>query len=256
LILLFYSKKIENYLALDPQYMAVSTKLPSTAPLVPENKLALDNLTAEDIQEINIKLIERINQVIKLSGTASSSLNLCLAILYFMNGDYKNSVFHFETILKLDPNNYSIWNKIAATKAHLGDFEESKKAYEKALDVKPNYVRSWTNLSINYHSLNQLDTSASFLLNAIALNPDARHLWSYLESVFIHQNIFERLQLTSKMDISKFADMHNVKSVKDLPPPNGGNYSSLFQQYVLKGDIDEWVNQFNPSNNDSGTNSS
>ena len=186
----------ENYLNLDPQFIAVSSQLPSTVPLIEVERLKLDNWEVKEISKINQQLIERVKQVINLSGTASPSLSLCLAILYFMSGEYEKSTLYFESILKSDPGNYSIWNKVAATRAHTGNFEGARQAYHKALEVKPNYVRTWTNLAINYHSMDKLDTSISFLLNALSLNPDARHLWSYLESVFIHKKEFDRLHLS------------------------------------------------------------
>ena len=187
--------------------------------------------------------------MISLSGTASPSLNLCLAILYFMSGEHEKSTLHFESILKSDPGNYSIWNKVAATRAHTGDFEGARQAYHKALEVKPNYVRSWTNLAINYHSMEKLDTSVSFLLNALALNPEARHLWSYLESVFIHKKAFDRLHMVGQLDISRFSDMHNVKNSRDLPKPSGQTYSGQFQHYVLKEEIDNWIERFKSPKN-------
>ena len=226
--------------------MAVSTKLASTAPLISVERLKKDDWKIKEINEITLKLIERIKQVISLSGTSSPSLDLCLAILHFIVGDYASATQRFESVLKSDPGNYSIWNKVAATKAHLGDFEGARVAYHKALDTKPNYVRSWTNLAINYHSMDKPEVSVSFLLNALALNPDARHLWSYLESVFISQKAFDRLQMVGPLDISRFADMHNVKTVRDLPKPNGQDYVSQFQHYVLNSDVDEWVRGFEP----------
>lgn len=233
--------------------MAVSAKLPSAAPLISVDRLKKDDWEVKEITQITHKLIERINQVISLSGTSSPSLDLCLAILQFIVGDYASSTRHFENILKTDPGNYSIWNKVAATKAHLGDFEGARVAYHKALDTKPNYVRSWTNLAINYHSMDKLDVSVSFLLNALSLNPEARHLWSYLESVFISQKAFDRLQMVGPLDISRFADMHNVKTVRDLPQPNGQDYVSQFQHYVLQNDVDEWIGKFSPSSKTEAT---
>lgn len=163
-----------------------------------------------------------------------------------MSSKYETSIKYFESIIQRDPSNYSIWNKVAATRAHIGNFEGARQAYHKALDIKPNYVRSWTNLAINYHSMEKLDTSISFLLNSLALNPEARHVWSYLESVFIHKKAFDRFQKVGTLDISQFSDLHNVKSPKDLPAPSGQGYLGQFSHYVLKDDIDQWVSQFNP----------
>lgn len=114
-------------------------------------------------------------------------------------------------------------------------------AYHKALDAKPNFTRTWTNLAINYHSQKDLDRSLSFLLNALSLNPSAKHLWSYLESVFIHKREFGKLRLVGTHDISRFADLHNVRKFADLPPPEGMGYQKSFERYAFKGDMGKWL---------------
>ena len=225
--------------------MSSKVKLPAEAPLINPKRLTLDDWKLEEITEINKGLIDRINKIRAVASKLDPQLDLCLAILYFMDGQYKNSVQLFEKILQTDPNNFSIWNKVAATRAHLGDFKGAQVAYHKALDCKPNYIRSWTNLALNYHSMGKLDQSISFLLNSLALNPNAKHLWSYLESVFIHKKQFEKLKLLGKYQIENFADLHNVKGYGDLPKPTSKSYKQMFQDYALKTDVDLWAESFN-----------
>jgi len=69
-------------------------------------------------------------------------------VLHFIARDYESSVTLFREALKFDNSNYSLWNKLGATLAHLGRAEEAIEAYHKALDLKPNYVRVWVNLGI------------------------------------------------------------------------------------------------------------
>lgn len=71
-----------------------------------------------------------------------------MSVLHFIARDYDNSVILFQEALKHDNSNYSLWNKLGATLAHLGRAEEAIDAYHKALDLKPNYVRVWVNLGI------------------------------------------------------------------------------------------------------------
>lgn len=54
----------------------------------------------------------------------------------------------FKEALNLDQHNYSLWNKMGATLAHLGKADEAMEVYHRALSIKPNYVRVWVNLGI------------------------------------------------------------------------------------------------------------
>ena len=48
-----------------------------------------------------------------------------LAVLNFIQRDYDKSVQLFMQALKYDQDNYSLWNKLGATLAHLGRAEEA-----------------------------------------------------------------------------------------------------------------------------------
>lgn len=76
-------------------------------------------------------------------------------MLYFIKRDYEISVGLFDRALKIDPTNYSLWNKMGAALAHLGRPDEAIDCYHRALEIKPNYVRVWVNLGIahGYKSL-------------------------------------------------------------------------------------------------------
>lgn len=49
------------------------------------------------------------------------------------------------------------------------------------------------------------------------------------------------------MDITQFADVHNVHCPAELPPPEGVDYISSFESAILKANLDEWVGSFTPS---------
>ena len=54
----------------------------------------------------------------------------------------------FRGALQFDNQNYSLWNKLGATLAHLGRVDEAIESYHRALELKPNFVRVWVNLGI------------------------------------------------------------------------------------------------------------
>lgn len=108
-----------------------------------------------------------------------------MAVLFFISRDYKSSVNLFNEALKHDPSNYSLWNKLGATLAHLGRTEEAIEAYSHALEVKPNYVRCWVNLGIAHAFKGEFDDAIRLYLNALTMNPTAKHVWGYLQTCFI-----------------------------------------------------------------------
>lgn len=44
-----------------------------------------------------------------------------LAVLNFINRNYERSVDLFKKALQIEPKNYSLWNKLGATLAHLNE---------------------------------------------------------------------------------------------------------------------------------------
>ncbi len=47
----------------------------------------------------------------------------------------------FKAALAVQPQDYSLWNKLGATLANSSRSSEAIAAYQKALDQKPNYMR-------------------------------------------------------------------------------------------------------------------
>jgi peroxin-5 len=122
-------------------------------------------------------------------------------VLYFIKRDFEISVGLFDRALKLDPSNYSLWNKMGASLAHLGRPDEAIHCYHKALDIKPNYVRVWVNLGI-----------------ALSFRPDAKHIWAYLQTTFMSMQRYDLIKLISQRDPSLFTEF-DVMKVEDLPTP-------------------------------------
>ena len=92
--------------------------------------------------------------------------------------------------MKFNPDNYSLWNKLGATLAHLGRTEEAIDAYNRALELKPNFVRVWVNLGIANAFNGDYEEAVRFYLNALSLNPKAYHIWNYLQTSLVCLGIF------------------------------------------------------------------
>ncbi len=142
-----------------------------------------------------------------------------LSVLQFINRDYESAVSSFQRALQIQPDNFSVWNKLGATYAHLGKAEQAVEAYNKALDIKPNYVRVWVNLGIANAFQGDYPEAARFYLSALNMNPEAKHLWTYLHSTFVCMQRYDLLPLLEKQDISLFKGQFEVIESSDLPGP-------------------------------------
>jgi tetratricopeptide (TPR) repeat protein len=212
--------------------------------IITEQKLKQDNWKIEEIIKVSHQMIEKFTEIEKQANSGDPELMNCLAILHFISCDYEKALYYFQNILKYDPNNFSIWNKIGATFALLKKTDKAQECYFKALDLKPNYVRGWANLAINFNINQDYPKASLFFLNSIALNPKARHLWSYLESTFISRGYSDGIKKINGFDVSKFSHEHNVHGFEELPKPEGMNYVDIFEKYNLNGCLNDWVQKF------------
>ncbi len=147
----------------------------------------------DEIHDYNLRMIELFSRAANLNPNDPDLLvniytykyiyaykQSCLAVLHFIARDYEKSLVCFRNALQFDTKNYSLWNKLGATLAHLGRADEAIDAYQRALDLKPNYVRCWVNLGIALGFKKEHNEAIRFYLNALSLNPNAKHIWTYL----------------------------------------------------------------------------
>jgi peroxin-5 len=143
---------IEKWLENNPFYSAYVQFGSSPGAMISEERLKADDWTTEEIKNINIALAEKFQAIKDMSRSDDPELSTVLAVLYFMGRRYEDALVNFESAVAKDPTNFSWWNKLGATYAHLKQPEKAMSSYHHSLDLKPNYVRGWANLGINYNS--------------------------------------------------------------------------------------------------------
>ena len=107
-----------------------------------------------------------------------------LVLRYNVSRDYDHAVGAFRQALSNSPDDYSLWNKLGATRANAMSCEEAVPCYVRALELKPQYGRALANLGISYGNLGNPQAAAQCYLKALSLNPEATHIWGYLTMVF------------------------------------------------------------------------
>jgi peroxin-5 len=105
----------------------------------------------------------------------------------------------------LNPDNYTIWNKLGATLANGKRPGEALECYEKALAIKPRYARCWLNLAIAHSNSKNYEESSRAYLQTLALAPSATQCWSYLRLSLTCLERWDLLPHATSMDISQFA---------------------------------------------------
>jgi peroxin-5 len=101
-------------------------------------------------------------------------------VLAHLSRSYDEAIASFNAALDINPQDYSLWNKLGATQANSARSAEAMAAYQRALDLKPNYVRAWANMGIGYANQGKYEKSVGFYVRALSLNPRAESVWGYL----------------------------------------------------------------------------
>ena len=104
-----------------------------------------------------------------------------LGVMAHLTRNYEEAVNAFQRATSLRPEDYSLWNKIGATRANGAESADAIGAYRRALDIKPNYVRAWSNMGIGYANQGRYAESLPYYVRALALNPNPESAtWGYV----------------------------------------------------------------------------
>ena len=115
-------------------------------------------------------------------------------MLQFIQRDYVKAANFFETAIKEDPENHSLWNKYGAALAQNLDTPRCIAAYQQALDLRPNYVRTIVNLGLAHNNVADFRNAANCLLNALILNPNLTHVRTYVQTAFIQMKRYDLVE--------------------------------------------------------------
>lgn len=99
-------------------------------------------------------------------------VRLLLGDALLASGDYKGSIVQYLELLKKDPNNTVVLNKLAAVYAWDKQFPESIKIYEQLLKGNPNGIELKKKLAEVYLWNKQFDNSKALLSEVLAASPN------------------------------------------------------------------------------------
>ena len=129
------------------------------------------------------------------SKLISSFIYLSLGLINIISEDYNLAKENFIKAIKINENDYSLFNRIGVVCQNENNINEAIYYYNKALEINNNYPRCLINLGIAYFNLDDYNSSLKYFISALKLNNNIPEVWNYLSSIFIS---IEREDLLNK----------------------------------------------------------
>ena len=162
-------------------------------------------------------------------GSGVADVQVVLGVLYNVTRNFSGAVGAFLKAAEARPGDYSVWNKLGATRANSMASEAAVPAYHRALALKPRYARGWLNLGIAHANLGHGASAARCYLHALELNPDARHIWNYVRMA---------LTATDRYDLVPLANAMDAAALRQTFPPIPNDDPKVLESAVPIGDGD------------------
>jgi peroxin-5 len=136
----------------------------------------------------------------------NADVRVVLGVLAHLCRSYDEAIEAFHAALDANPSDYSLWNKLGATRANSARSHEAMAAYQRALDLKPNYVRAWANMGIGYANQGKYEQSLGYYVRALSLNPRAESVWGYLRVSLGCCGRVELMDAVDSKDLTRLRD--------------------------------------------------
>jgi len=102
---------------------------------------------------------------------------------------YKEAVLTCESLLNMDPKNYSLWNKLGVARFYLDDFLGAENAYRKADEFCPEDAAILYNIGESLWKQNKIDDALSYYERSIRQRPNSYDCWNDLAELYKIKNL-------------------------------------------------------------------
>ena len=160
----------------------------------PENKQAQQGLNA----------LRHSSREIALQNPPSDMIAL-LADLY-NRGQFIAAVAYAETLIKLYPEAFAVWNILGAANDELGKVSEACEAFRKATILNPRSADCFNNLGVTLKAQGRLEEAITALVKAITLKPDHAEAHNNLGNALFDQNKLEDAMRAYKKTLALVPD--------------------------------------------------
>jgi len=157
-------------------------------------------------------------ELIKLAGLAEVNME-----------DWSKAKFHFETVVKYNPEDATSWFYLANCYNNLGDFISAKNAYIKVLDLRQEYIEAYKSLCVVLLKLN--------------LPEEAIHYATQANNYASGDYIFDFVIGTSYMKKKEFLNsIEPLERALSKDPENLSVHNSLGTAYMAVQRTDDAIN--------------
>jgi tetratricopeptide (TPR) repeat protein len=176
---------LETWLDQHPDYRHVAAEMPAAPPFRTIGGGGADVWVQSFERHARVTAMFLRAANLKAGAAPDANVQTALGLLYNLSYEYDRAADCFRAALSVQPDNYSLWNKLGATLANGNDSRAALAAYHRALALKPQYVRARANLGIAHLALGEFNDAAHHLSLALKRHgaADDEHLWNNLELV-------------------------------------------------------------------------
>ncbi|NET27896.1 tetratricopeptide repeat protein [Okeania sp. SIO1I7] len=89
----------------------------------------------------------------------------------------EEAILACDEALKIQANNYEVWNNKGVALKNLERYEQAVAAYEKALEIKPDYYYAWNNKGDALRNLERYEQAIVAYEKALEIKPDYHYAW-------------------------------------------------------------------------------
>ncbi|MBL4888840.1 MAG: tetratricopeptide repeat protein [Candidatus Lindowbacteria bacterium] len=104
------------------------------------------------------------------SKSATGHINL--GQYYLSQAKFKTALTHFETAIKIEPDNISAINKLATTLIQIRDFNKAINYFERIMELQPKNSVALINIALAYLDSGQPRNAIPYLNRAVSMNPN------------------------------------------------------------------------------------
>lgn len=91
--------------------------------------------------------------------------------------DYQDTILHYSSILKRDPQNLDAITKLANIYFGMNNYNNAIKYYKKAIKLAPNNASFYNNLGLSYHYIDRSQQGLQLIEDGIKVDPYHQRIW-------------------------------------------------------------------------------
>jgi tetratricopeptide (TPR) repeat protein len=110
--------------------------------------------------------------------------------VYYHAANYEKSREIYESVLAMDPDNFSATNFVTLSYLELQEYDKAVACYTKLIELGADPASQYSSIASAYERKGDFASSQKYYLMSLELEPDASYNWSYLADVSYRNNDF------------------------------------------------------------------